>query len=296
VTRSSERTYRTAAFAALAGVTTRALRHYDRLGLLRPKRSSSGYRLYSERDLEALEEIVALKFIGVPLKRIPAMRRRSTGGGFADVLRAQRAALEGKRSTLTRAIEAIGRAEASVNSGAAVDAALFRHIIEVMQMDANHEDLLLKYSAMLKAKMTHLMAMSPGQRAELRHSWVTLGADIRDALAAGERPEGLAAQGLLDRWIRLFQAATGADPATAAEASAGTFQATPEVRDTLWARRADWMPVDRRADTTELASADQARARTDQWVQSLGTPEIVDFIKRARAARTSVAKDGGSGA
>ena len=71
------RTYRTAAFAALAGVTPRALRHYDRLGLLKPRRTTAGYRIYTERDLETLEEIVALKFIGVPLKSIPAIRRRS---------------------------------------------------------------------------------------------------------------------------------------------------------------------------------------------------------------------------
>jgi DNA-binding transcriptional MerR regulator len=90
------RTYRTAAFAALAGVTPRALRHYDRLGLLKPRRSEAGYRLYSERDLEALEAIVALKFIGVPLKEIAAIRRRAKGP-FAQVLRAQREALEAKR-------------------------------------------------------------------------------------------------------------------------------------------------------------------------------------------------------
>ena len=52
MTPAANRTYRTAAFAALAGVTSRALHHYDRLGLLRPKRSSAGYRMYSERDLE----------------------------------------------------------------------------------------------------------------------------------------------------------------------------------------------------------------------------------------------------
>jgi MerR family transcriptional regulator, thiopeptide resistance regulator len=86
-----EHTYGTISFAALVGVTPRALRYYDRLGLLRPKRSRAGYRIYSARDLEALEEIVALKFIGVPLKKIAAIRRRPNGS-FAQVLHAQRAA------------------------------------------------------------------------------------------------------------------------------------------------------------------------------------------------------------
>jgi hypothetical protein len=155
-----------------------------------------------------------------------------------------------------------------------------------MQMDANHEDTLEKYSAMLKAKMTHLQAMSPAQRQELRESWATLTSDIRSAIAAQEQPEGPAAQRLLDRWLELFQAATGADAATAGEASAGTpFKATPELRDALWARRRDWMPADVPADGSEPPSAEQARARVEQLMRSLGAPEIVEFINRTRAAR-----------
>jgi hypothetical protein len=55
-------TYRTREFAKLAGVTVRALHHYDRLGLLKPRRTPAGYRAYSTRDLEGLEQIVALKW------------------------------------------------------------------------------------------------------------------------------------------------------------------------------------------------------------------------------------------
>jgi DNA-binding transcriptional MerR regulator len=114
---SAERTYGIAAFAALAGVTPRALRHYDRLGLLKPRRSSAGYRRYSERDLETLEEIVALKFIGVPLKQIAAIRGRRDRP-FLQVLRAQRETLDAKRRLLTKAVEAIASAEATLAADA----------------------------------------------------------------------------------------------------------------------------------------------------------------------------------
>ena len=62
-----EGTYRIREFAGLAGVTVRALHHYDRLGLLKPRRTQTGYRVYCTRDLETLEQIVALKFIGLAL-------------------------------------------------------------------------------------------------------------------------------------------------------------------------------------------------------------------------------------
>ena len=44
-------------FAKLAGVTVRALHHYDRLGLLKPNRTEAGYRLYHLGDLARLEQI-----------------------------------------------------------------------------------------------------------------------------------------------------------------------------------------------------------------------------------------------
>ena len=62
--------YQIQEFAQLAGVTVRALHHYDPLGLLRPRRTPSRYRLYSDSDLERLEQIAALKFLGVSLKQI----------------------------------------------------------------------------------------------------------------------------------------------------------------------------------------------------------------------------------
>jgi len=72
VNRETKSVYRASEFAALAHVTVRALHHYDRLGLLRPKqRSRAGYRLYSARDFARLEQIVVLKFLGIPLKQIP---------------------------------------------------------------------------------------------------------------------------------------------------------------------------------------------------------------------------------
>ena len=53
--------YRVQEFAEMAGLTVRALHHYDRLGLLKPGRSQAGYRLYCLEDLQRLEQIVALK-------------------------------------------------------------------------------------------------------------------------------------------------------------------------------------------------------------------------------------------
>ena len=57
--------------AALAGVTVRALHHWDAIGLIRPSaRSNSGYRLYTASDLERLRRIVVYRELGLDLDAI----------------------------------------------------------------------------------------------------------------------------------------------------------------------------------------------------------------------------------
>lgn len=55
----------------LTQVSVRTLHHYDKIGLLKPSmRLSNGYRLYSEKDLLKLQQIIALKFFGFELTQI----------------------------------------------------------------------------------------------------------------------------------------------------------------------------------------------------------------------------------
>ena len=55
----------------LTGVTVQTLHHYDCIGLLKPSvRPANGYRIYSEKDLLKLQQIIALKFFGFELSQI----------------------------------------------------------------------------------------------------------------------------------------------------------------------------------------------------------------------------------
>ncbi|MFI8180779.1 MerR family transcriptional regulator [Actinacidiphila glaucinigra] len=54
--------------AERAGTTTRALRHYEALGLLRARRAGNGYRAYDEQDLRMLRQIQALRAFGFELE------------------------------------------------------------------------------------------------------------------------------------------------------------------------------------------------------------------------------------
>ncbi len=59
-------------FSKLGQVSTRMLRHYDKLGLLKPSQTDqwTGYRYYTIDQLPRLHRIIALKELGLSLEQI----------------------------------------------------------------------------------------------------------------------------------------------------------------------------------------------------------------------------------
>ncbi|MCC7007688.1 MAG: MerR family transcriptional regulator [Acidobacteria bacterium] len=193
--------FRVGEFAKLAGVTVRALHHYDRVGLLRPRRGAGGYRVYTARDLEMLEQIVVLKFVGIPLRQIAGLLRAGSRS-LAGTLRAQRGTLESKRQLLDRAIAAIGDLEAAVAAGADAGPQMFKRIIEVIDMQNDATKWKQEYDALVSKKMDRLRALSPDALSELRSQWNALVTEIKGALT--EDPAGGRAQTFADRWTALL--------------------------------------------------------------------------------------------
>jgi len=55
----------------IAGVSTRTLRYYDEIGILTPARiNSSGYRIYGEKEVDRLQQILFYRELGVSLDSI----------------------------------------------------------------------------------------------------------------------------------------------------------------------------------------------------------------------------------
>ncbi len=202
--------YRIREFAALAGVTVRALHHYDRLGLLKPGgRSGSGYRLYRDSDLARLEQIVVLKFLGLPLKQIGRLLQRKSP--LAETLRRQQHVLAGKRRQLDLAIEAISQAERSVQTGTDPDWDLFKRIVREIEMQNSTDWSKKYYSPEAQAKVEERKALwNPELQEQVTRQWTELVGDVTAAL--GEDPAGPTAQALAVRWKKMVAGFTGGDP------------------------------------------------------------------------------------
>lgn len=65
------RFYKVKELSEMTKTTVRTLQHYDEIGLLKPSlRSDSDYRLYSDKEVLKLQQIITLKYLGLSLKKI----------------------------------------------------------------------------------------------------------------------------------------------------------------------------------------------------------------------------------
>jgi DNA-binding transcriptional MerR regulator len=204
--------YKVHEFAELAGVTVRALHHYDRLGLLKPRsRTESGYRLYGDSDLARLEQIVVLKFLGLPLKEIRELLTRESD--LRDSLRRQQTVLAEKRGQLDAAIGAIQRAEHSLEMKREPDWSLFTKIIREIEMQNDTDWSKQYYSKEAKAAVEERKALwSPELQERVSRDWARLLADVEAAIGDSADPASPKAQELAVRWKSLVGEFTGGNP------------------------------------------------------------------------------------
>lgn len=91
----------------LTGISIRTLRYYDEIDLLKPaKVTEAGYRLYDERSLKKLRQIMFFRELEVPLSEIKAIMKDSESDN-RKILETQKMMLEMKRNRLNGIIELI---------------------------------------------------------------------------------------------------------------------------------------------------------------------------------------------
>ena len=104
--------------ARLSGVTTRTLRWYDQIGLLKPGRvAENGYRRYGPAQVDRLQDILYYRALGVELAQIraclddPDFDRLAALRGHLARLEGERARLDGLIRSVTDTIHAEERNE-----------------------------------------------------------------------------------------------------------------------------------------------------------------------------------------
>lgn len=129
------------------GVTVRTLQYYDKEGLLSPSaESEGGRRLYTDKDLVALHQIISLKSLGFSLDDI---RQRlialETPTDVANALTKQAEDIRGKIEQLTASLRAIEQLKSEVLQMQTVNFKKYADIIVNLQMKNDSYHLIKRF-------------------------------------------------------------------------------------------------------------------------------------------------------
>jgi DNA-binding transcriptional MerR regulator len=105
-----------ASVARRTGLSVKTLRHYEKRGLLKPKRTSKGWRVYDAAQLERLEQIRAYKAMGLGLSQIAALLDAGPDV-VAEVLASQEQTLQKRINDLRDALDHVRRVHSRLRRG-----------------------------------------------------------------------------------------------------------------------------------------------------------------------------------
>ncbi|MDO0926462.1 MerR family transcriptional regulator [Streptomyces sp. TG1A-8] len=186
--------------AGFAGITVRALHHYDGIGLLVPGgRTRAGHRRYNDADLDRLQQILFYRELGFPLEEVAVL--------LDDPDADPRAHLRRRHELLTARIERLSRMAAAVE-----------HAMEARDMGINltpeerfevfGDNDPERYREEAEERWGGTGAYAESQRRAAAHTkedWQRLRAEADDwngryaaLMAAGEPPTGAAAADLAE--------------------------------------------------------------------------------------------------
>jgi DNA-binding transcriptional MerR regulator len=209
-------------FAAMSGVTIRALRFYDRKGLLHPaKVSESGYRLYSTNELLRLQHIMTLKTLGCSLETIARVleHNKSVRSSAVELLAQQRSMVEKELNRLQIIAQAIAAAEEFVRREGEISWSSIHTILKVITMQPSKESQQWTEQFFSSEQKTTLAKHTPAymldkeKGAKVAADWASLIAEVNTALEHKLKPESPEAKVLADRWMALVDLFTQGNPA-----------------------------------------------------------------------------------
>lgn len=98
--------YKVKEVSEITGVSIRMLHHYDKIGLLRPTAiSNAGYRLYDDKDLELIQQILIYRELDFSLKEIKDILNNNLD--LRKLLKLQKQLIIDKRDKLNKIVDTI---------------------------------------------------------------------------------------------------------------------------------------------------------------------------------------------
>lgn len=206
----------TAAIATQFGVSLKALRLYERLGMLTPPRTGAGWRVYGQVEIERLHAILSLKQLGLPLARIADLLR-SGETNLRGLLSIQEEMLLAAREEAEHALTLIRIARARLNDSETLStdelAALVRKVAAtVLRWTPEMDELARRIYTPAQFAKVRGHDRAPREVAELNRFWEEFLAALK-ALPADCDPASEEALAIGRRFVKQMRKLTDGDKA-----------------------------------------------------------------------------------
>ena len=123
--------------ARRTGLTVRALRVYERQGLIKPMRSANGWRLYGPNEIQRLNIIVTLKTFGMTLAQIRSLLKTKPPP-LAQVLQMQLRVCRARRDEAQESFARVHTALVTIESGKTLTLEDLCELTRSMEMGNHH--------------------------------------------------------------------------------------------------------------------------------------------------------------
>lgn len=195
--------------ATLTGLTLRTLRYYDQIQLFSPSQyTESGHRIYTKLDLEKLQQILALKQIGLSLDDIKNVIMNEENTSATDIIETQIARIRKDIQVQNHLLSELERARKTVRSNKMMSTREITKLLGAMKI--NQEKYFTKQQLDI---MQHYYDQADEKNLKERQQEFGMVLDeIRLEKEKGTSPKSSKVQELAQKWSNIVHSFTGDDP------------------------------------------------------------------------------------
>jgi len=193
----------------LTGVTVRTLHHYDEIGLVVPsQRTPAGYRLYDDKDVIRLQQVLLFRELGLPLDEIAFAIDEA--GTREELLLKHREVLVAKRARLDTMLSALDNALGALAKGQAMQPDDVKQMFEGFDPSQYEEEAKQRWgdTDSYKESMRRTKKYGKAEWDQIQRDWGTIYSALADHMKAGTPVADAAVQSLvekhrahIDRWF-----------------------------------------------------------------------------------------------
>jgi DNA-binding transcriptional MerR regulator len=195
--------------ARRTGISIRTLHYYDEIGLVSPSQhSDAGHRIYTDQDVQRLQQILVLRSLGFSLEKIREFLTLPSGSPLLDVIEHHMVRMHKEIEDRRRVVTSLETIADRLRSQQNTTIEEILNLMEALEM-------IDKYYTQEQLEELKIRAGALGEEGmkQAQNDWKELIEEVKIEIDRGTKPEDESVQILAQRWQALIELFTGGTPA-----------------------------------------------------------------------------------